>query len=90
MNGILDEIAEQRDLLRSRRDELETKISNEHFKTIDDWEKMMQKTLTAGAQNAREQFRHLIISAQITSFRADDNCFETDLEQLQLKIKKIK
>lgn len=99
LNNKLDGIAEQRDVLRSRIVELPTRMSKEHFKTIDDWKNTMLQTVTEAANNAQQQVHQLIIdemereceelTSKITTFRDNDNCVETDLCELQTKTEKI-
>jgi hypothetical protein len=99
LNNKLDDTAGQRDILRSRIEELPTRMSNEHLKTINDWENAMLRTVTEAAKNARQEVRQLIINemerecseltSKITSFCINDNCFEADLEKLQAKIEKL-
>jgi hypothetical protein len=99
LNNTLDEIASQRDALRSRIGELPTRISKEHLKAIDDWESAMLQTVTDAAKDARQQIHHLIINemerecseltSKITSFRDNDDYFETDLRVLQAKTERL-
>lgn len=66
---------------------------------VDNWENTMLKTVPETAKTASEQISQLImgkfehecdeLTKKITSFRADDNCFETDLQQLQTKIDEL-
>ncbi len=99
LSNKLDGIAGQRDVLRSRIEELPTKISKDHLKTINDWENMMLQTVTEAASNARQQVQQLLmtemerecneLTSKITSFLANDDYFETDIEEIQVKIEKL-
>ena len=99
LNKKLDDIAGQRNILQACMKELSTRISNEQLKMIDDWKNTMLQTVTEASNNAQQQVHELIISEmerecneltnKITSFRDNDNCFETDIEELQTKIEKL-
>ncbi|CAF1548344.1 unnamed protein product [Didymodactylos carnosus] len=99
LNDTLDSIALQRDALRSRIQELPANVSKEYLKVIDDWENTMLQKVTEAANNARQQNHQLIISemerecgeltSKITSFRHNDNYFETDLQELQSTTEKL-
>jgi len=61
--------------------------------------KTMLRTVNEAAKNAQGQVhQHVLneiqrefdeLTTKITSLRSDDNCVETDLEQLQTKINKL-
>ncbi|CAF1497497.1 unnamed protein product [Adineta steineri] len=99
LTNTLDDIAVQRDVLRSRIQELPREMSKEHMETLKNWESTIFQTVTEAASNARQQVHQLIISEmerecteltrKITSFRKNDNYFETDLHELQFKTEKL-
>ena len=99
LNEKLDEIAGQRNLLLSRLEQLPTRITNEYIKTVNDWKKAIVQTMNEAAENAEKQVnQHVLnevqqefdqLSTKINSLRSDDNCVETDLEQLQTTINKL-
>jgi hypothetical protein len=99
LNNKLDNITEQRDVLRSRIAELPTRMSKEPLTVIDEWEKTMLQTVTEAASNARHQAHQSIISemerecdeltSKITIFRDNDDYFETDLRELETKTEKL-
>ncbi len=100
LNKKLDDIAGQRDILRAGMEDLPTRMSGlQGLKMIDDWKNTMLQTVTEAANNAQQQVHESVISEmerefneltnKITSFRDNDNCFETDIEELQTKIEKL-
>jgi hypothetical protein len=100
LNNTLDGITVQRDALRSRIQELPTKMSKEHLEVIKDWESTMLQKVTEAANNARQQEVHLLLISEmerecseltnkISSFQHNDNYFETDLLELQSKTEKL-
>ncbi|UJR16820.1 hypothetical protein I4U23_003719 [Adineta vaga] len=93
LNNKLDSIAEQRDIFRSRMAELPVILTKQYLTTINDWEKSMLQTVIETAENTRQQVHQLIVAEmerecdeltrKITSFRENDNYFETDLTELE-------
>ena len=99
LNKTLDDIAGQRDVLRSRIEELSTRMPKEDFQTIHDWKNRMLQMVNEAAKDAQEKLQQLLITEmerecseltrQITTYRNNEDYFEIDMEKLQSQIGKL-
>ncbi|CAF1931397.1 unnamed protein product [Rotaria magnacalcarata] len=99
LSDTLDTIVAERDQLRSHIQQISMRVPQKHLQAIDNWKREMFQKINDATINAQEQILASItdelerecttLTEKISSFRQNDDYFESDLQSIQTKMKQL-